>query len=105
MGIDKLRIIEVLDAQYSIDGIIWFNVQHVLDSTTLRVLVTLGNLITLLPVAASLLGKEEQRVMHRGRIDILREVVVTMACSLGTNASPALFMELIQFGTLDVSHV
>ena len=95
MGIDKLRVIEVLDAQYGIDGVIRLDIQHVLDGASLRVLVTLRNLIALLPVAAALLGEEEQCVMYRGRIDILREVVVTMACRLGADTTPALLMELI----------
>ena len=43
--------------------------------------------------------------MHRGGIDILREVVVTMTGCLGTNTSSTLFVELIEMGALDVTHV
>ena len=54
----ELLIIKVLDAQHSIDGIVRLDVQHILDGTALRILVALGNLIALLPVATSLLRKK-----------------------------------------------
>ena len=43
--------------------------------------------------------------MHRGRIDILCEVIVAMAGSLRAHTATALLVELIQVGTLDVTHV
>ena len=105
VGLQELFVVEVLDAQNCIDGIIRLNVEHILDGATLGVLVALGNLVTLLPVATALLGEEQQRVVHGGGIDILGKVVVTMTGSLGTYASTALLVELVQMGTLDVTHV
>ena len=43
--------------------------------------------------------------MHRGWIDILGKVVVAMTGCLGTNASPALLVELVEVGALDIAHV
>ena len=43
--------------------------------------------------------------MHRGRIDVLREVVVAVACTLGAHASASLCMELREGRALDVAHV
>ena len=81
------------------------DVEHILDSAALGVLVALGDLVALLPVAASLLGEEEQRVVHRGRIDIFCEVVVAMTGSLGAHAATTLLVELAEWRALDVSHV
>ena len=105
MRLEELFVVEVLNAQYSIDSVVGLDVQHILDSTALRVLVALRNLIALLPVAATLLGEEEQCVVHSGRIDILGEVVVTMAGSFGSDTSTTLLVELVKLGTLDVTHV
>ncbi len=43
--------------------------------------------------------------MHRGRIDILREVIVAMTGSLGTDTTASLLVEFVQMGTLDIAHV
>ena len=43
--------------------------------------------------------------MHRGGIDILGEVVVAMTGGLGTDASPALLVEVVERRALDVTHV
>ena len=61
--------------------------------------------VALLPVAATLLGEEEQRVVHRGGIDILGEVVVAVTGCLGTYAASTLLVELVEMGALDVTHV
>ena len=43
--------------------------------------------------------------MHGGRIDVLGEVVVAMAGSLGSDTSASLLVELVKLGALDVAHV
>ena len=105
VGVEELRIVEVLDAQYGIDGIIGLDVEQVLDGTSLGVLGSLGNLVALEPVAAALLGEEEQRVVHRGGIDILGEVGIAGLGSLAAHTATALLAELAQGGTLHIAHV
>ena len=105
MGVEELRIVELLDAQHGINLVVRLNVQHVLNGTALRVLVALWYLIALLPVASALLGEEEQRIVHRGRINIFGEVVVAMTGTLGTQAAASLCAELAERRALDVTHV
>ena len=105
MALEELLVAEVLDAQNGIDRIVGLDVEHILDGATLRVLVALRNLVTLLPVAAALLCEEQQCVVHCGRIDILGEVVVAMTGCLRTHTATALLMEVAQRSALDVTHV
>ena len=105
VGVEKFLVVELLDAEHGIDLIVGLNVQEVLDGTTFRVLVAFRNLVALLPIAASLLCEEEQRVMHRGRIDILCEVVVAMTRSFGADAATSLGVEFGQRRALDVAQV
>ena len=105
VALEELLVAEVLDAQNGIDRIVGLDVEHILDGATLRVLVALRNLVTLLPVAAALLCEEQQRVVHCGRIDILCEVVVAMTGCLRTHTATALLMEVAKWCALDVTHV
>ena len=59
MGLQELLVVEVLDAQHGVDGVVGLNVQHILDGTALGVLVALRNLVALLPVAATFLREED----------------------------------------------
>lgn len=43
--------------------------------------------------------------MHRGRIDILGEIVVAMTGSLGAHTATTLLVELVEMGALDVTHM
>ena len=68
-------------------------------------LVAVGNVIDFEPVAASAVGEEEHRVVHRGGIDLLDEVVVARRACFDADAAAALCLELGQRNTLDVTHV
>src|SRR5574344_458183 len=105
MAVEELLVIKLLDTQYSIDGIITLYIEQVLDGAALRGAVTLRYLIALQPEAASLLCEEEQRIVHRGRIDIFRKVSITVACSLGAYSTSALLMEFTQGSTLHISQM
>ncbi len=94
MGIDELCVVEALQTEEGIHLVVVLDVEEVLDGTSLGVAVALGNLITLEPVATSLLGEEEHRLVHGGGIDVLGEVLVAGACSLGAYASTSLLTEV-----------
>ena len=62
-------------------------------------------LVTLQPVAAALLGEEQHGLVHGGWIDILGEVLVASAGSLGTYTTASLLTEFRQWSTLDITQV
>ena len=92
--IDELSIIQSLQSEECVYLIIALNVEEVLDCTTLGIAITLWNLVTLQPVAATLLGEEQHRLVHCCRIDILGKVLITGAGTLGTNTTASLLTEL-----------
>ena len=51
---EEFLIVEVLHAEYSINSVVRLDVEHVLDGTSLRILVALGHFIAFLPIATSL---------------------------------------------------
>ena len=105
MIVDELGIVQTTQAEECVHLVIALDVEEVLDGTSLRVAVALRNLIALEPVATSLLGEEEHRLVHSSWIDVLGEVLVTGTSALGTNTTTSLLTELRQSGTLDISKV
>ena len=106
MRIDELQIRrQFLHPDKSLDLIVRLNIQEVLDRTTLRVLCALRYLINLQPIALALRGKEQQCRVHRGRIDILDEILVACLRTLGADTTTALCPELAQRCPLDISHM
>ena len=76
-----------------------------MDSTTLRGLVALRNVIAMEPVATSQTSEDEHRLVHRGRIDELGEVLLTGVSSLGAYSTASLLTELLQRRTLDITEM
>ena len=94
MVVDELCIIQTSQAEESVHLVIALNIEQVLDSSSLRIAVTLWNLIALEPVAASLLREEQHGLVHGSRIDELREVLITCAGTFGTYSTSCLLTEL-----------
>ena len=94
MVVDELCIIQSLQAEECIHLVIALDVEEVLDGTTLGIAVALRNLVTLQPVAAALLGKEQHGLVHGSRIDILGEVLITGTGTLRTYSTTSLLTEL-----------
>lgn len=63
------------------------------------------NVVDLEPVAASLFGEEEHRVVHRGHIDVFDEVFVACGARLDAHAAPVLRPVFGQRSALDIAHV
>ena len=105
MAVEELTVVEVLDTQYGIDGIVRLDVEQVLYRPTLRVLRSLGYFIALEPVAPALLCEEQQRIVHGGGIYILGEVLIASVRALASHSTTALLAEFGQSCTLDVSQV
>ena len=94
MTVDELGIVQTSETEERIHLVIAVDIEKVLDGTALRVAVALRNLVTLQPIASSLLGKEEHRLVHGGRINILGEVLVACAGTFGTYSTTCLLTEL-----------
>ena len=82
MRIDKLLVVESAEAEKSVDRIVRLDIEEVLDGASLEILIAVGYLIALKPVAASLACEEQHGLVHCGRIDKLGEVLLACACSL-----------------------
>ena len=82
MAVIEYFIGQCCQTKDSIDGIIAFNIEHILYSATLTVAVSLRNFKALQPVAASLLREEEHRLMHGCRINELCKVLFAMTGTL-----------------------
>ena len=93
MAIDELLVVETSQAQECVHAIITLNIEQVLYSSTLTVLVSFRNLEALEPVATSLLREEHHRVVHRCRIDVLREVLLAAVCALASHSASCLLAE------------
>ena len=94
MAVDELSVVQASEAEECIHLVIALDVEEVLDGTTLGVAVALRNLVTLQPIASSLLGEEEHRLVHGGRINILGEVLVACTGTFGTYSTTCLLAEL-----------
>ena len=105
VAVNKFLVIQILYSQHCIDGIVSLDVEQVLYCPTLRVLGALGNLIALEPVAPTLLGEEQQRVVHCGRIYIFGEVLVTGMGTLTAHSTTALLAELCKSRSLNITKV
>ena len=84
VAVDKVLVLQATSTQTQghVHRIIGIDVEQILDSTSLRRLVALRDVVAVEPVAAALLCEEEHRLVHGGGIDILREVLLTRMGSL-----------------------
>ena len=84
MTVDEVFILQATstETQRYVHCIVGIDVEQILNGTSLRRLVALRNIIAVEPVAAALLCEEEHRLVHRGGIDILCEVLLTRMGSL-----------------------
>ena len=82
MRLDKLFVVKSAQAQKSVYRIIRLDVEHILYSTSLEILVALGYFVTLKPITTSLACKEQHGLVHCCRIDVLGKVLLACACSL-----------------------
>ena len=106
MRADKVLILrQVLDANEGIDAVARLEVEEVLQGTALGILRPLGDLVDFEPVAAPHLREEQHRGVHRGRVDVLDEVLVARVAALGTDTAARLRAEFAQRRTLDIAVV
>ena len=105
MRFAEVGVIEVLNLDKCIDLVVGIDIDHILYRTTLRYASTFGYIIYLNPVATSLLGEEENIIVHCGGIDILYEVFIASVAALDSYASTVLCTELCERSALDVAHV
>ena len=101
--ITELRIIQFLDMQAGVDGIVRINVQHILNRTPLGVLRAFWNFIHLEPETFSLCSKEKHRVVHGCRVDILDEILIARCASPTSNTAASLSAEISQRCPLDIA--
>ena len=88
-----------------IDAIVGLDVEHVLDGASLRLARALLDFVDTQPVAASFGGEEQHRVVHRGMIDVLDEVLIACGSAFGSDSAASLRAEFGQRGALDVAEV
>ena len=105
MGVKERIVVKPADAKESVYGIARLQREHILDGTSLCVLVALGNVVALHPVAAALAREEKHRLVHRCRIDIFGEVLFPCPCPLRANAATCLLLEIGKRRTLDITEV
>ena len=105
MVLNEIDIVKSLNAKESIHRIVGIYVQEVLYSTSLGCLITFRNFVALQPIAATFLRKEEHRLVHRGRIDVLRKVFISRVGPFTTHSATRLLMKLGQRSTLDVAQM
>ena len=101
----EVCVVELLDVEAGVDGVIRVDVEHVLDGASFGVLGTFGNLIDLQPEAASFGGEEQHGVVHRGGIDTFDEVGIAGASALGAYAAARLRTEVGERSAFDVSQM
>ena len=91
MRVHELSITrQVLHADEGIDAVARLDVEEVLQGTALSVLSALGDLVDLEPIAATHLGEEQHRLVHRSRVDVLDEVFVARITTLSTDTATSL---------------
>ena len=91
MGVYELFITrQVLHSDEGIDTVSSFDIQQVLQGTTLGVLCSFGDLIDLQPIAATHLREEQHRLVHRRRVDVFDEVFIARITTLGTDTATSL---------------
>ena len=105
MRVAEVGIIKVLDLDKCVDLVVGIDIDHILYRTTFRYSSTFGYIIYLNPVAASLLGEEENVIVHCSRIDVLYEVLIACVTALNAYATTVLCTELSERSTLDVAHM
>jgi len=105
VAVYKLLIVKTAQTKERVNAVIALDIEQVLYCTALRVLCPFGYLIALQPVATSLLRKEHHGVVHRRRIYIFGEVLLTAVSTLAANASACLLPELRKRRALDISEV
>ena len=105
MRVDILLVVQALHIDERTHFIALLQVNHVLDSAALALLVALGYLIHFQPVEASHLGEEHHRGVHRRLVYILDEVLVARGRSLRADTAAGLRAELAQRRALDIAEV
>ena len=94
MAVDELFVVKTAaQTQERLYAVVALYVQQVLYGSSLRVLSTFGYLVTLQPVTTSLVREEHHGVVHRGRIDVLRKIIVTAVGALAANSTARLLTE------------
>ena len=101
----EIGILQVLNVEAGIHAVIGLNIEHILNSASLRRATALFNFIDAKPIATSLIREEEHRIVHRSLIDGLDKVAIACATALAAYAATALRLELIQIRALDIAHV
>ena len=94
-----------LDAKEGIDAVTRLELEHILDSTTLRVLGALREFEATLPVYPTLTGEEEYHIMGIGCINVFGEVLLTGAGTTNAYSTPALSTEVRLQGALDIAQM
>ena len=101
----ELLIAQLAHVEEGIDAIVRLDVEHVLDGTSLRLARTLLDFVNAQPVATAFGGEEQHRVVHRGMIDVLDEVLIAGGSAFGSDPAAALRAEFGQRCALDVAEV
>ena len=105
MRVDVLLVVQALHIDERAHFVALLQVNHVLYSAALALLVALGYLIHFQPVEASHLGEEHHRGVHRRLVYILDEVLVARGRSLRADTAAGLRAELAQRRALDIAEV
>ena len=106
VGVDELRVCrQLLDADESLDLVVGFDIEQVLDGAAFRVLCAFRNLVHLQPIATALGGEEEQRGVHRRGVDVFDEILVARLGALRSYSAPALRTEFAERRAFDIAHV
>ena len=100
-----LLVIEVLHMDKCTNLITLLNIDHVLERTTLRLAITLWNIIHLDPIEATLLSEEHHRRVHISLVYILDKVFIACCTSLSTYSTTSLLTEISKRSTFDISEV
>ena len=86
-----------------IDTVVRVDIEHVLNSTPLRLTRSFFDFVNAQPVTAAFGGEEQHRVVHRGLIDVLDEVLVAGRTSLITYAAATLCTKFCERSALDIT--
>ena len=105
MRLNKIPIIQALNINKRANLIALLNINHILNSASLRRLIAFRNIIYLQPINLSAFGKEHHRRVHRCGMNIFDEVLITRSRALSTNTTAALLTELRESGTLNISEM
>ena len=105
MAVDIFCVIQALHVDTGTHLITLLQVDHVLDSAAFGLLVTLRQVVNLLPVQTTHLREEHHRRVHRSLINPLDEVLITCATGFRTDTATALLTEVSQRSTFDIAQM